>query len=269
MPELPEVETVVRGLRNSIINQTIEAVDISDKQLRLPYHLEMVPILRGKKITDITRYAKYIIIHTNSIYKLVMHLGMSGRLTISGLANKEKHDHVVFKLSNTQLIFNDARRFGLVALVENLDNSKLFSHLGIDPFASEFTWECLYNLTKRSKSLIKSLLMNAKCIVGIGNIYATESLFSAKILPNRVASSLSEVEVVLLYQSIIEVLSKAIDSGGSTLKDYVHADGNIGQFQNSFRAYGRINKLCYECNHIIQRIQIAGRSSFYCANCQK
>lgn len=268
MPELPEVETVVRGLRNSIINQTIEAVDISDKQLRLPYHLEIKSILQGKKITDITRHAKYIIIHTNSTYKLVIHLGMSGRLMI-GSGNKAKHDHVVLKISNTQLIFNDARRFGLVTLVENFENSKLFSHLGIDPFSKEFTWEYLYNLTKKSKSLIKSLLMNAKFIVGIGNIYATESLFSAKVLPNRVASSVSEAEIILLHQSIIEVLSKAIDSGGSTLKDYVHANGNIGQFQNSFKVYGRLNKPCYECNHIIQKIQIAGRSSFYCSNCQK
>ena len=272
MPELPEVETVVRGLRKAIMHQTIKAVDTSEKQLRIPYPTGLKFILKNKKIIDIIRLAKYIIIHTDSL-KLVLHLGMSGRLlfNMNGASSLSKHDHVVFKLSNGELIFNDARRFGLVTLVTLVEDlkHKLFAHLGIDPFAEEFTCKYLYALTKKSRASIKAFLMNAKCIAGIGNIYACESLFRAQILPNRAAFSLSKVEVAHLHQSIIKVLSEAIGSGGSTLKDYVHADGNIGRYQSSFNVYGREGSPCCECRHLIEKLPIAGRSSFYCSNCQR
>jgi formamidopyrimidine-DNA glycosylase len=274
MPELPEVETIVRGLAKAIIPCHIINIIKSNNKLRIQYPDDFTKNLLGAKIINARRIAKYIVLDTDRKNSIVIHLGMSGRLLIVDSVNiqRGKHDHCVFELSNEKgLIYNDPRRFGLITLIRTQDINKhpLFKDMGIDPFAKEFDQNYLSSKVRDKKSAIKTVLMNSKFVTGIGNIYANEALFLAKISPFREAGSLNIDEVKKLVQSIRTVLNKGIEMGGSSLKDYVAPNGMLGNFQNHFQVYGRANQQCLSCGGIIVRKLFGQRATFYCSNCQK
>jgi formamidopyrimidine-DNA glycosylase len=290
MPELPEVETVCRGLSGNILRLNVSSVEVYAEKLR-----DFIPADLNKKIlnhtiTKIERKAKYILIHlaANANFQsqvLIIHLGMSGRLTIQDEAyQRKKHDHVILKLNGTAhenaeigvrqqclLVFNDARRFGIFTLtdLENLSQHKLFRKLGLEPLAREFTVAKLKALFKNRNKNIKNTLMDASLIVGIGNIYASEALFRSGIHPERTASSLTDKDIKKLHEQIIITLEDAIRAGGSTLKDFSKANGESGYFQYQFKVYGREDLPCFTCKTLIKRIVQGGRSSFFCSKCQK
>jgi formamidopyrimidine-DNA glycosylase len=298
MPELPEVETVCRGLSENILGLNVSSVEVYAEKLR-----DFIPADLNKKIlnhtiTKIERRAKYILIHLavnghSQSQVLIIHLGMSGRLTIQDeVYERKKHDHVILKLNgllsgtvaerassrlrktndhSLLLVFNDARRFGVITLtdLENLSQHKLFRKLGLEPLSSEFTVAKLKALFKNRNKNIKNTLMDASLIVGIGNIYASEALFRSGIHPERTASSLSDKDIKKLHEQIIITLEDAIRAGGSTLKDFSKANGESGYFQYQFKAYGREGLPCFTCKALIQRIVQGGRSSFFCSKCQR
>jgi formamidopyrimidine-DNA glycosylase len=277
MPELPEVETVCRGLSGNILRLNVSSVEVYAEKLR-----DFIPADLNKKIlnhtiTKIERRAKYILIHlaANAHFQsqvLIIHLGMSGRLTIQDeVYERKKHDHLILKLNSVLLVFNDARRFGVITItdLENLSQHKLFRKLGLEPLAREFTVAKLKALFKNRNKNIKNTLMDASLIVGIGNIYASEALFRSGIHPERTASSLTDKDIKKLHEQIIITLEDAIRAGGSTLKDFSKANGESGYFQYQFKAYGREGLPCFTCKTLIQRIVQGGRSSFFCSKCQK
>ena len=275
MPELPEVETVCRGLSQNLIGaKIIEAKSYAPK-LRIDIPNNLAEKLTNKTIQSISRKAKYILIELQNQI-IIVHLGMSGRLTIKDETNyiPKKHDHVVLKLYLEQeykfLVLNDPRRFGLFTLTntEDLNKHKLFSKLGLEPLSKEFTVEALTKICANRFKNIKATIMDASLIVGVGNIYACEFLFKSGIDPTREAQSLSKKEIKALHKQIILTLEAAIAAGGSTLKDYSKANGESGYFQFNFLVYGKENQNCSQCNSKIQRIVQSNRSTFYCATCQ-
>jgi formamidopyrimidine-DNA glycosylase len=272
MPELPEVETVKRSLEKQVLNRVIEKVYISDKRLREPYPKGLQNILKGREITKIERRSKYLLIDVGAEY-LVVHLGMSGKILYQNKNYKlQKHDHFILYFEDASLmVFNDARRFGVVDLVKKnkLNQHKLFKHLGIEPLTKDFDGKYLKEKLQNKNIAIKQAIMDAKNLVGVGNIYASESLFRTNINPKTSAKDISLKKLDDLSKNIQIVLKEAIKSGGSTLRDYVRSDGDIGYFQHSFKVYGRENQPCFYCSTSIKRIVQKGRSTFYCPNCQK
>jgi formamidopyrimidine-DNA glycosylase len=272
MPELPEVETICQALACNILNHKILKVNrITNHNLReaIPQNLFQVEQL---KIKSVTRRSKYILITLDNGFVIVIHLGMSGKILMKDRDYQyKKHDHIEFVLDNLRLVYNDPRRFGVISLIEDkeLQEHRLFKNLGIEPFSPEFTDAHFVNLLKNKKQAIKQAIMDASLLVGVGNIYACESLFLSKISPLKPACELSAKEVALLKLNILKVLSNAIRSGGSSLKDYANINGEKGYFQNSFKVYSRAGEQCFECSSNIIRVKQAGRSSFYCSNCQK
>jgi formamidopyrimidine-DNA glycosylase len=277
MPELPEVETVCRGLSGNILGLKVSSVEVYAEKLRDFIPLDLNKKILNHTITKIERKAKYILIHlaANANFQspvLIIHLGMSGRLTIQDeVYERKKHDHVILKLNSLLLVFNDARRFGIFTLtdLESLSQHKLFRKLGLEPLSKEFTVAKLKALFKNRNKNIKNTLMDASLIVGIGNIYASEALFRSGIHPERTASSLSDKDIKKLHEQIIITLEDAIRAGGSTLKDFSKANGESGYFQYQFKVYGREGLPCFICKTLIQRIVQGGRSSFFCSKCQK
>lgn len=272
MPELPEVETVVRGLNNIVLGEKIESVKILQPKLRVIIPDNLAKLLVGSTIKSITRRAKYILIHLDNNYILVVHLGMSGKFTAhKKMPPLKKHDHVIISLKRTTLVYNDTRRFGLIIIIKNQDISdhSLFRDLGFEPLKKSFTGRKLHELIHKKNSDIKSVLMNQNILVGVGNIYASESLFSAHISPLRKASKVSLKECGLLAGSIKYVLNQAIKSGGSTLRDYVSSSGDKGYFQHKFKVYGKGGATCPKCKSPIKKITQKGRSTYYCSKCQK
>lgn len=270
MPELPEVETVRRGLA-VIEGKKINRVFRSDKKMRIESSLDLQS-LKGAKISEISRRARYLIIHLSNKTSLIIHLGMSGKITVCDSFKKLKHDHFACEFEDGKwLIFNDTRRFGFVDLVEtkNLPNHKMLSKLGFEPLSEEFTTQYLQNQLKNKKMNIKTTMMDNEIVVGVGNIYINESLFDSGISPIRAANSLKENEIKKLISSIKKIIKNAIDLGGSSISDYVTAAGELGNFQNTFKVYGRAKEKCLLCKNLIQKIVQNGRSSFYCQHCQK
>jgi formamidopyrimidine-DNA glycosylase len=274
MPELPEVETVCRGLAKSLLKKRIMKVDQHRPDLRtpLPKNLNEKIVRRG--IVKIERRAKYIQIFLDDDTVMLLHLGMSGRLLLSPQAVKaEKHDHLVFHFDDgTCLRFNDPRRFGGcdVTTVDDLPHHKWLKNLGIEPLSKELTPAWLTTRFKGKRTSIKTALMDQRLIVGIGNIYASEALFHAGISPKRLAGACKKEQFAKLVPAIHKVLNAAITAGGSSLRDYRQADGELGYFQHQFTVYDREAKRCPGCSCNlektggIQRITQGGRSSFYC-----
>jgi formamidopyrimidine-DNA glycosylase len=195
---------------------------------------------------------------------------MSGKLLYTQQDRLNNHDHVVLRLSNANIIFNDPRRFGLFDIVSsNIDEYALFANLGVEPLTDAYNPIFLKNNIKGKKCSIKSFIMNAKYIVGVGNIYASESLFLAKIHPQRFAMSLTDNEIEMLVSASKKVLNDAINSGGSTLRDYVRSNGDVGGFQHSFKVYDKSGKPCVKCGSSIRNLKISNRSTFFCPKCQK
>lgn len=274
MPELPEVETVCAGLRENIKGLKIERVQVFCFKLRKPVDKDIGSRLCGKKITDIKRRAKYILIISDEGDVLIIHLGMSGRLIIEpkGKKQRQKHDRVLFVFDkNYQMVFNDIRKFGLVSITDEkgLLTHKNICKLGPEPLDDNFTDEDLFLILQKKKTSVKKMLMNANFIAGIGNIYACEILFQSSLHPETLCCDITREESKDLYENIKKVLNHAIKAGGSTLKDYVNSSGQKGYFQNEFRVYGRENNNCYKCSDIIQRVKKFGRSYFFCPTCQK
>lgn len=271
MPELPEVETIVRELRENIVGQIIKEVVLSKSKLRVNYSVDFINIAQNRQILNIKRCAKYIFITLSGGWVIIVHLGMSGRLTTTDLVLCNKHNHVIWCFKNRKyLVFSDPRRFGLVIIVRDDTINKLpfIQNLGIEPLSNEFNTDVLSTLIKNKKCSIKATIMDSSIVVGIGNIYASESLFYAGIRPTRIASTLSDAEIDKLVNSIKYTLNYAINSKGATLKDYRTSHGISGGFQNSFKVYGRVKQPCYDCNDQIFMVRISGRSSFYCPKCQ-
>ncbi|MDD3287843.1 MAG: bifunctional DNA-formamidopyrimidine glycosylase/DNA-(apurinic or apyrimidinic site) lyase [Alphaproteobacteria bacterium] len=278
MPELPEVETISRGLAKALTGLRISSVEKRAKGLRKPFPPDLKTRAEGRKIISITRRAKYILMSLSGNETIIFHLGMSGKLVLRQKReySPNKHDHLVFNFSGKNspaLIFNDPRRFGLCDIVH--DENSLLKSLGIEPLSPEFTAPALTELLKNKKTSIKSALLDQSIIAGLGNIYVCEALFYARISPKREARKCSPKELACLVKSIRKVLQSAIKAGGSSLRDYVRSDGTTGSFQNHFAVYGCEGKKCKTCtcNVIktggIKRITQGGRSSFYCETKQK
>ncbi len=279
MPELPEVETVCRGLKPRLKNHIISEIEIINPKLRIPIPKELPSKLKNKKILEIKRKAKYILIEMEQDLTLVIHLGMSGRVILSTTENEEKaskkinpkHTHLIITLDDeTKVIHNDTRKFGLVTYIETskLNEHRLFNKLGLEPFSKEFTAKKLEELFARRNKSIKSVLMDSSIIVGIGNIYASEILFKAKVHPERNANTLTTNDCKLIHKYTLEVLDAAIKDGGSSLRDYIKSDGVLGRFQHHFLVYGKTGKPCSVCSSTIKSTKQGGRTSFYCLSCQ-
>ena len=270
MPELPEVETTVKGLE-PIRKKKINKIDIHTNKLRYKIPRVVKKILINSKISNIRRIAKYIIIDLDNNYSLIIHLGMSGRLKINNNNFvKIKHDHFIIYFSNKKiLIFNDARKFGFLDIVKtiNLNKRKYIQNLGIDALSNRLNSKFLYNKIYKSEVPIKQILLNQKIICGIGNIYASEILFDAKISPLTLGKDLMDSHLNQIIISIRKILNKAISFGGSSIRDYQSADGTIGNFQSNFKVYGKEGKKIGNCK--ILKIVQYGRSTFYCPKIQK
>lgn len=275
MPELPEVETIRRGL-TSLVGKKIVEVFRSEKKMRIESSLDLQG-LNAATILEVTRRARYLIINCSAKnskkISLILHLGMSGKVTHSLDFKGLKHDHFALKFDdNSWLIFNDARRFGFINLVEtkNLNANSMLAKLGVEPLSDDFNSNHLAQKLRGKKMNIKTTMMDNEIVVGVGNIYINESLFESEISPLRNACDLSKKEIEKLLAAIKKIIAKAIELGGSSISDYVDSKGDFGSFQNSFRTYGREGQKCLRCaKSLIKRLKQNGRSTFFCASCQK
>lgn len=283
MPELPEVETVRTGLAPVMEGQVIARADVNRPDLRWPFPKGMAARLTGQRVERLRRRSKYILADLASGETLLIHLGMSGRMVVSGdpLGRfvhdhplPEKHDHVVFHMGNgARVTFNDARRFGAMDLMPTAtaEAHKLLAVLGPEPLGNDFHEDHLVRAFSGKNSPVKAALLDQGIVAGLGNIYVCEALFRAGISPRRKAGQIAAPRVAALVPIIRRVLEDAIAAGGSSLRDYRQADGELGYFQHSFDVYGREGAPCRRpgCDGTIRRIVQSGRSSFYCAQCQR
>ena len=296
MPELPEVETVKRGLAPVMDGATVKKLHVNRPNLRFPFPDEFAKRIKGKKITSLGRRAKYLLADFEGGEVLIMHLGMSGSFRIEAdeanqipgifyhpRSEKKAHDHVVFELhgekGNCRVIYNDPRRFGFMDLIERneLETNKYFQGLGIEPTGNALDGGHLSSLFKTKAAPLKAALLDQRMIAGLGNIYVCEALWRAGLSPKRKASTIARANGSAtdrssrLAECIRDVISQAIDAGGSSLRDHRQTDGSLGYFQHSFSVYGREGEPCLnpDCGAIIQRIVQSGRSTFYCHSCQK
>ena len=273
MPELPEVETVCRGLKTSLTGTCIKNLQLRRKDLRTPFPANFAQKLAGRRIKNITRRAKYLLFELDNGLVLIAHLGMTGRFSVNPKAPKTyaTHDDVIFTLDdNRVVIYNDARRFGVmdIAAANALPSHPLLSHLGPEPLEKTFSPAYLKSALSKRKAPIKPVLMDQELVVGVGNIYASEALFLAGISPLTPAHKVAD-KAPLLIKCIRKVLQDAITSGGSSMRDFLHVSGEAGYFQHQFNVYGREGEGCTTCKTPITAITQAGRSSFYCATCQE
>lgn len=270
MPELPEVETTKKGIQPHLEGQTIKKVTIRNPKLRVPVPMELDDLCAGKKIKTVTRRAKYLLLHLTQGYVLI-HLGMSGHLRIMPKDTPpEKHDHVDMLLGNNLVLrYCDPRRFGLFFYIdENPYQHPLLAHLGPEPLSEAFNSSYLSQRAKNKNLPIKSLIMNNDVVVGVGNIYATESLFLSGIHPLTAAKNVSTESLHTLTNTIKQVLQAAIEAGGTTLKDFYSFEGKPGYFSIALKVYGRKKDHCFQCNSVIDTVVIGGRHSAFCPQCQ-
>ncbi len=289
MPELPEVETVRLGLAPAMEGHVLTDVQIRRGNLRIPFPPDFVARTKGRKVKALRRRAKYLLADLDSGESLVIHLGMSGRMSVYAEgkqrrlgnyvynpapqgAGSGKHDHVVFETdAPARIVFNDHRRFGLMTLVDtaHLEEDKLFKGMGIEPLSPKFNAAYLARQLDGKKTPVKSALLDQRVVAGLGNIYVCEALFRAHISPKRLAGSISREKIGPLVAAIKKVLKDAIAAGGSTLRDHAQATGDPGAFQHHFLVYGREGKPCkLNCPGTVKRIVQSGRSTFYCPKCQ-
>ncbi|MBN8512586.1 MAG: bifunctional DNA-formamidopyrimidine glycosylase/DNA-(apurinic or apyrimidinic site) lyase [Rickettsiales bacterium] len=273
MPELAEVETVKDYLLKNIIGRKITKYVQRRNNLRYKLPNDFDNYLINATIISVSRRAKYLYLHLDNAYILVFHLGMTGRLTTQDSQYLyKKHDHIIIDFDDgTKLVFNDTRRFGMVYIShkDQITHQPYIRDLGIEPLGTEFDSEFLSQRLANKKTSIKQALMDNKIVVGVGNIYASESLFLAKINPIKQSKNLSAKELNAIVSSIKYVLEKAIKAGGTTLKDFVNGDNKPGYFQQKLKVYGRKGKECFVCGEKIIMLKQSGRATFYCPNCQK
>ncbi len=271
MPELPEVETTLRGIAPHLKQRHVTNVVIRNPQLRWPIPANLPELLRGQVVRELQRRAKYLLIAFDR-GTLILHLGMSGSLRILPAGTPaEKHDHFDLLLDHGQLLrLRDPRRFGAVLWHEgNITEHVLLQQLGPEPLEQNFDGTYLHRATRSRSAAIKQVIMDSHLVVGVGNIYANEALFRAGIRPQSAANKLSLPRCQRLAQNIKDVLQEAIKQGGSTLRDFVHSDGSSGYFQQSYFVYGRTGEPCRVCGTTIKQIKQGQRSSFYCPQCQR
>ena len=271
MPELPEVETVMRALQARLAGRTITGLDQRRQAIRFPLPEALGARLRGRRIRTFSRRAKYIKAHLDGDLVLLMHLGMSGRLLFDG-PPRGAHEHLTFHHDDgTTLRFVDPRRFGMVDLVDagRVEEHRWLAHLGLEPLSPAFDGPALGAVLAGRRSALKVALMDQRLVVGVGNIYASESLFRAGLSPQRTAGLLRPGENARLAAATREVLGEAIAAGGSSLRDYVQANGELGSFQRNFRVYDRAGLPCASCGQPVRRLVQAGRATFFCARCQR
>ena len=295
MPELPEVETVRRGLQPVMEGARIVSVEARRADLRFPFPQDFAERLSGKRIVSLGRRAKYLTINIEGGPLLICHLGMSGSFRIENEAEKSSpgifhherskasaHDHVVFHLQahggeRSTVIFNDPRRFGFMLFSDSGNEHPMLSSLGVEPTGNALDGRLLSELLRGKKTPLKAALLDQTLIAGLGNIYVSEALWRAGLSPRRLAGSIAPSSgkvterVEKLAQAIREVIAAAIEAGGSSLRDYIHADGSLGYFQHSFSVYGREGEPCRKpgCGGTVARIVQSGRSTFYCPACQR
>ncbi|HJT43169.1 MAG TPA: bifunctional DNA-formamidopyrimidine glycosylase/DNA-(apurinic or apyrimidinic site) lyase [Rhizomicrobium sp.] len=287
MPELPEVETVRLGLEPAMQGFRLTHVETRRDDLRIPFPNDFVARTQGRKVKALRRRAKYLLADLDSGETLVIHLGMSGRMSVyakgarrklgnylydTAPAAPDKHDHVIFETdAPARIIFNDHRRFGLMTLVDTayLERDKMFKQIGIEPLSAKFNAAALAKMLDGKKTPVKSALLDQRLIAGLGNIYVCEALLRARISPKRLAGAIKKEHLTPLVSAIKKVLKDAIAAGGSTLRDHAQATGDPGNFQHHFLVYGREGKPCkLGCKGAVRRIVQAGRSTFYCPKCQ-
>lgn len=298
MPELPEVESLRRSLKPYIVGKTIQSIIVHKPKLvsgagtvrqaleskKQEFETQTI----GAEILDITRIAKNLIIHLSTGQIILVHLKMTGQLVyqddnqnkvlgghpiqLSESQLPNQHSHIIFELNQGTLFYNDVRMFGYVLLFPNLDELYKIGHfdkIGLDPFDPNFTAKYLYKNLKTKKSKLKTVLLEQSIVTGLGNIYADEVCFRAGILPTRIANTLSKKEVDKLHQAIIEIIPKAVEMGGSSIANYIMADGSRGTYAREHKVYGKAGKLCVECGQVLQKIIINSRTTVFCQFCQK
>ena len=271
MPELPEVETTMRALAARLRGRRILRLERRVDRLREPLPADLERKVNGRRMVEFARRAKYIIIHLDETESLLLHLGMSGRLLFDG-PPRGRHEHLTFHCEGgTVLRFVDPRRFGLLLLAERsgLATHPRLAGLGVEPLSPAFDGALLHRRFAGRRSDVKAALLDQRLVAGVGNIYACEALFRAGISPRRRAGGLGRRRCERLARAIVAVLEEAIAAGGSSLRDYVDADGRAGNFQNEFRVYGREGEPCPGCGTPVRRIVQGGRSTFFCTRCQR
>ena len=268
MPELPEVETTLRAI-STFQNKILKEIIVHNANLRWKVDKNISQLSKNKLIKEISRRAKYIIIHFNDS-SLMIHLGMSGKLRIQNIGNNffKKHDHIELIFDKEKIVFNDTRRFGSIHFTKSFKNHRLIENLGVEPLSREFNKDYLFEICRIKNISIKKLIMDQKVVVGVGNIYASESLFLAKIKPNRLSKKISLKECDQLTNAIKRVLRYAIRKGGTTLKDFYSADGSEGYFNLNLNVYDREDENCKNCKSKIKKVTIGQRASFFCDSCQ-
>jgi formamidopyrimidine-DNA glycosylase len=274
MPELPEVETVRRTLEQLVLYKEIERVTVTwPKIIKKPAEAEQFKdALVGQTIEKIGRRGKFLIIYTTD-FALVSHLRMEGRYGLySPEDDIDKHTHVIFYFTDgTQLRYRDVRKFGTMHLFKKGEEffALPLSQLGPEPFAEEFTVERMQHMLSKTERSIKTVLLDQKVVVGLGNIYVDEALFRSGIHPERSANSLTKKELLKLHHEIVQTLQEAVDKGGSTIRSYVNSQGQIGMFQLELFVYGRKGEACKTCSSELERIVVGGRGTVFCPKCQK
>ena len=268
MPELPEVETTLRAIEK-FKNQRLSNIKVHNRNLRWKVDKDLEINSKNQIIKNLRRRAKYIIFDLDKC-SIILHLGMSGSLRIANNDDNYflKHDHVEFLFENEKIIYNDPRRFGSIHLTEDIDKHRLINHLGPEPLSKDFNSKYLLALCSKSKTNIKTLLMNQKNVVGIGNIYASETLYLAKVNPLKDSSKLTIDDCKKVVSSSKKVLNAAIKVGGTTLKDFYSADGSPGYFKFKLNVYGRESLDCKKCKTKITKTNINKRATYYCSSCQ-
>lgn len=271
MPELPEVETTCRGISPHIVEQIIRSVDVHNGNLRWPVSDEIYT-LRECKILAVKRRAKYILVEVESGNNILLHLGMSGSLRISSPdEDLKKHDHLVFHLSNgLEMRLHDPRRFGCALWIDSdYDSHPLFNKLGPEPLSDSFNLPYFIQSCVKRDRAIKLHIMDNSTVVGVGNIYACESLYLAGINPKKATQKISKPRLTKLYDAIKLVLARSIEQGGTTLRDFLHSDGQPGYFKQQLEVYDREGQPCRKCGATIKRVVLGQRSTFYCPKCQR
>ncbi len=270
MPELPEVETTRRGVEPHVLGKPIKSVLVRQASLRWPVSPELGQVLTGQSFSAIERRAKYLLFQSQA-GRMMVHLGMSGSLRIASREHVlKKHDHIDIVFSDdTILRYHDPRRFGSVFWLPGESSHELIDDLGPEPLSSDFNADYLYQLSRKRKVAVKLFIMNSKVVVGVGNIYANEALYSAGIRPDRHASRISLARYERLVQEIKAVLARSIRSGGTTLRDFVREDGSPGYFRQKLNVYGRGDKPCKQCGGLLREIRQGNRSTVFCPTCQK
>lgn len=271
MPELPEVETTRCGIEPHVLKRRIEKVIVRQRQLRWPVPKNLSDKLTGQTISSVARRGKYLLLQTKA-GTIILHLGMSGSLTVVDAATKaQKHDHIDIVFSGQRCLrLRDPRRFGAV-LWTDADplQHELLKQLGVEPLDDTFSGAYLYRLSRKRKQAVKQFLMNSHHVVGVGNIYASEALFLAGIRPTIAAGKISQQRYEVLAQAVKQVLRAAIKQGGTTLRDFTASDGKPGYFQLQLNVYAKKGQACSRCGHSIKCIRLGQRSTFYCLHCQK